>query len=208
VPNVTAKMRHAWLDESALLVMRKQLKLSPEGGNSSSKKCKGDYYGVCGEVCRSLRLAGIWSQAVGSFGVFAEIWLKSPCLCFLNLGCFIKEVHKRWISNAICKKNASKIILLLKHQKDHFHQNLRTYASDNNNNIYYEMDGACKPYYEPDEFRPHLQTCFSWHIHCCIILPATLVISSRPFVQVFQIKFMFTSFLSQSTCSAHLIIVP
>jgi hypothetical protein len=53
--------------------------LSSDGGDSGSKKCKrrcGSTY--CG-VWRSLRLAGVWSQAVGFVLVrLAGIWLQSP----------------------------------------------------------------------------------------------------------------------------------
>jgi hypothetical protein len=57
----------------------KKLHLRSDGGESGSKKFKrgnGDAYGG---VWRSLRLAGIWSQAVGFVMVrLAGIWLQSP----------------------------------------------------------------------------------------------------------------------------------
>jgi hypothetical protein len=59
--------------------MRKKLKLSSDGGDSGSKKCKRGYDGAYGGIWRSLRLAGVWSQAVGFVLVrLAEIWLQSP----------------------------------------------------------------------------------------------------------------------------------
>jgi hypothetical protein len=41
------------------------LKLSYDGSDSGSKKCKHDYGGAHGGSWPSLLLAGIWSQAVG-----------------------------------------------------------------------------------------------------------------------------------------------
>jgi hypothetical protein len=45
--------------------MREKLKLSFDGGNSGSKKCKRGYGGAYDGVWRSLLLAGVWTQAVG-----------------------------------------------------------------------------------------------------------------------------------------------
>jgi hypothetical protein len=59
--------------------MRKKMKLSFDGGDSGSKKCKRGYGGAYGGVWRSLRLVGVWSQAVGFVLVrLAGIWLQSP----------------------------------------------------------------------------------------------------------------------------------
>jgi len=41
------------------------LKLSSDGGYSGIEKCKLGYVSACGWVWRSLRLTGVWSQAVG-----------------------------------------------------------------------------------------------------------------------------------------------
>jgi hypothetical protein len=58
--------------------MRKILKLSPDGGDSGSKKCKRGYGGAYGGVWRSLRLMIVWSQAVGFVLVrLVGIWLQS-----------------------------------------------------------------------------------------------------------------------------------
>jgi hypothetical protein len=43
----------------------KKIKLSSDGGDSVSKKLKRGCVGACGGVWRSLRLAFVWSQAVG-----------------------------------------------------------------------------------------------------------------------------------------------
>jgi hypothetical protein len=78
-PNIIADVRHASLYECAVRAMRKKLKLSSDGGDSGSKKCERGYGGAYGGVWRSLRLAGVWSQAV-SFVLerSAGIWLQSP----------------------------------------------------------------------------------------------------------------------------------
>jgi hypothetical protein len=59
--------------------MRKKMKLSSDGSDSGSKKCKRGYGGANGGVWWSLRLAKVWSQAVGFvFTLLAGIWLQSP----------------------------------------------------------------------------------------------------------------------------------
>jgi hypothetical protein len=45
-------------------------KLSSDGGESGSKKCKRGYGGAYGVIWRSLCLAGVWSQVVGFVLVF------------------------------------------------------------------------------------------------------------------------------------------
>jgi hypothetical protein len=52
--------------------MRKKMKISFDGGDSGSKKCKRGYGGAYSGVWRSLRVAGIWSlESVGRFYVGA-----------------------------------------------------------------------------------------------------------------------------------------
>jgi hypothetical protein len=59
--------------------MRKKLKLISDGGDSGIKKYKQGYGDAYGGIWRSLRLAGVWSQAVGFVLVdLAGIWLHSP----------------------------------------------------------------------------------------------------------------------------------
>jgi hypothetical protein len=55
-------------------------KLSFDGGNSGSKKCKEGCYGfTCDGVWQSLCLEGVWSHAVFFFWVhLAGIWLQLP----------------------------------------------------------------------------------------------------------------------------------
>jgi hypothetical protein len=58
--------------------LRKKLKLSSDGGDSGSKKYKRGYGGADDGVWQNLRLAGVWSQAVGFVLVrLAGIWLQS-----------------------------------------------------------------------------------------------------------------------------------
>jgi hypothetical protein len=63
--------------------MRKELKLIFDGGEFGSKEWKRGYGGAYGADWRSLRLAGVLSQAVGFVLVrLAGIWLQSPWRCF------------------------------------------------------------------------------------------------------------------------------
>jgi hypothetical protein len=48
------------------------LKLVSDSGDSGSKKCSGGYGGLYGGVWRSLRLAGVWSNAVDFVGAFGR----------------------------------------------------------------------------------------------------------------------------------------
>jgi hypothetical protein len=64
---------------NALFVRCGKLKLISDGGDSGSKKCKRGYGGACGGVWRSLRLAGVWHEAVCFVLVrLAVIRLQSP----------------------------------------------------------------------------------------------------------------------------------
>jgi hypothetical protein len=57
----------------------KKLKLSSDGGDAGSEKCKRCCDGAYGGVWRSLLLTGVWSQSVGFVLVrLAGIWLQSP----------------------------------------------------------------------------------------------------------------------------------
>jgi hypothetical protein len=59
--------------------MRKKFKLSSDGGDSGSKKCKRGYGRAYRGVWLTLRLVGVWSQAVGFVLVrLAGIWFQSP----------------------------------------------------------------------------------------------------------------------------------
>jgi hypothetical protein len=55
-PNIKANVLHAWLCGYVVSVIRKKIKLSSDGGDSGSKKCKRGYMVGSG---------GVWSQAVG-----------------------------------------------------------------------------------------------------------------------------------------------
>jgi hypothetical protein len=49
-PNIIANVRHAWLDEGAVRVMRKTMKLSSDGSDSGRNTCKRGYDGAYGGV--------------------------------------------------------------------------------------------------------------------------------------------------------------
>jgi hypothetical protein len=75
------------LYECAVRAKWKKLKLTSDGGDSGGKKCKWGY----GRVWWCVRLAGVWSQAVGFVLVrLAGIWLQSPWRCFHIF--FYKEI--------------------------------------------------------------------------------------------------------------------
>jgi hypothetical protein len=48
-----------------LMRCRKQINVYSDDGNSGSKKCKRVYGGVYGVTWQSVRLIGVWIQAVG-----------------------------------------------------------------------------------------------------------------------------------------------
>jgi hypothetical protein len=76
IPNIMTNVRHVLLYECAVPAMRKKMKLSSDGGDCGSKKCKLGYGGAYGGVWRSL--AGVW-RAVGFVLVrLAGTWLQSP----------------------------------------------------------------------------------------------------------------------------------
>jgi hypothetical protein len=75
MPNV----RHARLYECAVRALREKFKLSFDGCDSGSMKCKRGYGSAYGGVWRGVRLAEVWSQVVGFVLVsLAGIWLQSP----------------------------------------------------------------------------------------------------------------------------------
>jgi hypothetical protein len=57
---------------SARFLRGGKLKLSSDRGDSGSNKCKRCYGVAYGGVGRSLRLVGVWSQAVGFVGAFGR----------------------------------------------------------------------------------------------------------------------------------------
>jgi hypothetical protein len=53
-----------------------------KGADFRSRKCKKGYTGAYGGIWRSLRLARVWSQAVGFALVhLAGIWFQAPLSC-------------------------------------------------------------------------------------------------------------------------------
>jgi hypothetical protein len=73
----------------------------------------------------SLRLAGVWSQAVGFVLVrLAGIWLQSPWRCFHIWFTSIKKFYKFCTYNAICKDNAAINCIIVQHKKGLFSSTL------------------------------------------------------------------------------------
>jgi hypothetical protein len=71
--------------------MRKKLKLSSDGGDFADNKSRRGYGDANEGVWRSLRLAGVWSQAVGFvLARLGGIWLQSPRCFTFNL--LFKEI--------------------------------------------------------------------------------------------------------------------
>jgi hypothetical protein len=64
------------LDKFVIRAMRKKMKLISDCGDSVSKECKRCFGGVYRAAWWSLRVAGVWSQAVG----FALLRLVGICL--------------------------------------------------------------------------------------------------------------------------------
>jgi hypothetical protein len=90
-----------------------KLKLSSDGIDSGSKKCKRR----CGGVWRSPRLAGVRSQAVGFVLVrLAGIWRQSPWRCF-QIIYFTKKFYKFCTFNAIRKDNAAINCIIVQHKE-------------------------------------------------------------------------------------------
>jgi hypothetical protein len=97
--------------------MRKKLKLSPDGGDPGSKKCKRGYGGACGGVWRSLESGGRF--CVGAFGRnLASVAMKM----FTHFICFIKKFYKFCTFNAICNDNAEINCLNVQHKEFHSRQ--------------------------------------------------------------------------------------
>jgi hypothetical protein len=67
-------IRHAWLDECAVREIRKKMKLSSDGGDSGSKKCKLDYGDACGVVW--------WESGVRPTDLCWCVWQESVFSCY------------------------------------------------------------------------------------------------------------------------------
>jgi hypothetical protein len=68
----------------------KMLKLRSDSGDSGVKNCNGGAYG---EVWRSMRLSGVWSQAVGFLLVcFVALWRQSPREDFFTFNLLYKDI--------------------------------------------------------------------------------------------------------------------
>jgi hypothetical protein len=86
--------------------MWENLRLNSDGGDFGRRKCKRRYGDAYGTAWRRLRLARLWSQAVGFVLVRLEgIWLQSRADVFtLNL---LYEKYKFCTSNTIFKSSAA-----------------------------------------------------------------------------------------------------
>jgi hypothetical protein len=70
------------MNQSAYSAMQRNLILSSNGSDCGSRKCKRGYNVTCGGVCQSLRLTGVWSQAVGFVLVrLTRMWPQLPWRC-------------------------------------------------------------------------------------------------------------------------------
>jgi hypothetical protein len=86
------------------------LKLSSDGGDSGSRKCKRSCSGTYGGVWWSLLLAGVWSlESGGRFcvGSFDRNLASVAVKMFSHLIYFVKKFYKFCTLNAICKNNAA-----------------------------------------------------------------------------------------------------
>jgi hypothetical protein len=102
--------------------MLKKLKLSFDGGDSGSKKCKRGYDGAYGEVWRSLPLVGVW-RSVLCWCVWQESGL-SRREDVSHLIYFIKTCYNFCTFNAICKDNAAINCITVQHKKVSFSSTL------------------------------------------------------------------------------------
>jgi hypothetical protein len=101
--------------------MQKTLKLSSDGGDSGSNKCKRGYGGACGEVWWNLRLAGVWRQAdrlsVGAFGMnLVSVAVKM----FSNLIYFINKFYQRCTFNGSYEDNTAINFITVQHKQISF----------------------------------------------------------------------------------------
>jgi hypothetical protein len=98
--------------------MREKLKLSSDGGDYGSKKCKRGCGGAYGGVWRSPRLAGVWSQAVGF--VFGKNLASVAVKMFSHLIYLKKKSYTFCTFNAICKDDAEISCITVQHKRDLF----------------------------------------------------------------------------------------
>jgi hypothetical protein len=103
--------------------MWKKLKLSSNGRDSGSKKCKRGYGGAYGGTWQSLHLVGLWSLesggqfCVGAFGMnLASVNMKM----FSHLIYFINKFDKFCASNVICRNNVAINCINVQHKRRSF----------------------------------------------------------------------------------------
>jgi hypothetical protein len=103
-PNIVVNARRAWQREYAVCAMRNKLKLSTDGGDSGSKKCKRGCGGSCGGVWLSLRLTGVWSYAVGFVTFYKNLASVAVKTCSRVIS-FVKIFPKYYTFSGISKYN-------------------------------------------------------------------------------------------------------
>jgi hypothetical protein len=111
--------------------MLKKLKLSSEGGDSDSKKCKRGCGCAYGGVWRSLGLARDSSQAGGFFffgGAFGRNLTSMIVKMCSHLTNYTKKFYKFCTFNAIRKYNAAKHCITVQHKKCSFPLTLTAYS--------------------------------------------------------------------------------
>jgi hypothetical protein len=72
--------------------MPKNVKISYNGGDSGSEKCKLSYGGAYDGVWRSPPSTGVWNQAVGFVLVPLAVAMKN----FITFDSLYKETEKKW----------------------------------------------------------------------------------------------------------------
>jgi hypothetical protein len=105
---------------------RKKLKLSSDGGDSDSKRCKRGYGGAYGGVWRTLRLTeSAFGRSLESgvrfcVGAFGRNLATVAVKMFPHLICIIKKFYKLCTFDAICKDNAAMNCITVQHRKCSF----------------------------------------------------------------------------------------
>jgi hypothetical protein len=103
-PKIIASVRLIWLDECAVRMMRKKLKLSSESGGSGSEKCIRRYGGAYGGVWRSLFLVSGGRFCVGAFGRNLASVAVKICNCHGEKNISIRSVSVAFLTGQDCLK--------------------------------------------------------------------------------------------------------
>jgi hypothetical protein len=121
-PNIIAIVRHALLDECAVRAMRKKLKLSFDGGDFGSKKCKEGMVGSDG--------VWVWRESGVRLSVLCLcVWQesgfsRSEDVSTFDLTYFLKTLYKFCTFSKICKGNAAINCISVQRKKGSFSSTL------------------------------------------------------------------------------------